>query len=139
METKRIATRRAYEGRLLKVDVETVVTPSGQTVEVAEGTAVLDAALENNIKIDHNCGGNCACSTCHIILDSGFKGHEQMTEDEEDMLDEADGVTETSRLACQWRAEKEAHDRQLLEPALRLSHVHTAAATMVSRWAVGCL
>ena len=75
--------------------------PSGQTVEVAEGTAVLDAALENNILIDHNCGGNCACSTCHIVLDSGFEGHDQMTEDEEDMLDEADGVTKTSRLACQ--------------------------------------
>lgn len=70
-------------------------------VDVPEGTAVLDAALDNNIQIDHNCGGNCACSTCHIVVEQGFETLNQMTEDEQDMLDEAEGLTETSRLACQ--------------------------------------
>ena len=75
--------------------------PMDITVDVPEGTAVLDAALDNDIRIDHNCGGNCACSTCHVIIEEGFDALNEMTEDEEDMLDEADGLTETSRLACQ--------------------------------------
>jgi ferredoxin, 2Fe-2S len=78
--------------RFLPMDIE---------VEVDSGTAVLDAALNNNIQIDHNCGGNCACSTCHIIVQEGFESLEEPSEDELDMLDEAEGLTETSRLACQ--------------------------------------
>ena len=70
-------------------------------IEVPEGTILLDAALDNNIQIDHNCGGNCACSTCHVIIDEGFDSLNEITEDEEDMLDEAENLTDTSRLACQ--------------------------------------
>lgn len=81
--------------------------PKGIEVEVPEGTPILDAALDNNIHIDHNCGGNCACSTCHIIVESGFDELNEITEDEEDMLDEAEGLTETSRLACQVMAKKD--------------------------------
>ena len=75
--------------------------PLNVEVDVPEGTTLLDAALDNNIKIDHNCGGNCACSTCHVIIEKGFDSLGEMTEDEEDMLDEAEGLTDTSRLACQ--------------------------------------
>ncbi len=75
--------------------------PSGKTVEVSEGTVILDAALDNNIQIDHNCGGNCACSTCHIIVEEGFDSLNEVSEDEMDMLDEAENLTDTSRLACQ--------------------------------------
>ncbi|MCB2230678.1 2Fe-2S iron-sulfur cluster binding domain-containing protein [bacterium] len=78
--------------RFLPLDVE---------VDVPEGTVILDAALDNNIKIDHNCGGNCACSTCHVIVEQGFDSLNEMSEDEEDMLDEAEGLTDHSRLACQ--------------------------------------
>ena len=42
--------------------------PSETEVEVDEGYNLLDAALDNNVQIDHNCGGNCACSTCHVII-----------------------------------------------------------------------
>ena len=75
--------------------------PADIEVEVEEGTAILDAALDNNIQIDHNCGGNCACSTCHIIIEDGFDSLAEKSEDEVDMLDEAEGLTDTSRLACQ--------------------------------------
>jgi 2Fe-2S ferredoxin len=75
--------------------------PADVTVEVKTGTALLDAALDNNIHLDHNCGGNCACSTCHIIVEEGFESLNKMTEDEMDMLDEAEGLTKTSRLSCQ--------------------------------------
>ncbi len=75
--------------------------PADVEVEVEDGTAILDAALDNNIQIDHNCGGNCACSTCHCIIVEGFDSLAEKSEDEIDMLDEAEGLTDTSRLACQ--------------------------------------
>lgn len=75
--------------------------PSETEVEVADGTNLLDAALDNNVQIDHNCGGNCACSTCHVIIEKGFESLGEMSEDEEDMLDEAENLTDQSRLACQ--------------------------------------
>ena len=78
--------------RFMPMDVE---------VDVEEGTAILDAALDNNIRIDHNCGGNCACSTCHVIIEKGYDSLQEKSEDEIDMLDEAEGLTESSRLACQ--------------------------------------
>jgi 2Fe-2S ferredoxin len=81
--------------------------PIDQEVDVPDGTIILDAALDNNIKIDHNCGGNCACSTCHIIIEQGFESLNGMSEDEEDMLDEAENLTETSRLACQCKITKD--------------------------------
>ncbi len=70
-------------------------------VEVPPGTTILDAALDNDIDLDHNCGGNCACSTCHVIVEEGMENLSEISEDEEDMLDSAVGLTLTSRLACQ--------------------------------------
>ena len=81
--------------------------PQDIVLDVKEGTPLLDAALDNNIQIDHNCGGNCACSTCHVIVEEGFDSLEPMSEDEEDMLDEAENLTETSRLACQCRVKQD--------------------------------
>ena len=75
--------------------------PMNIEIVTAEGTPVLDAALDNNVRIDHNCGGNCACSTCYVIIEEGFDTLNEMSEDEMDMLDEAEGLPETSRLACQ--------------------------------------
>ncbi len=77
--------------------------PSGTEVEIPEGKILLDAALDSNVKIDHNCGGNCACSTCHVIIEEGYETLNEMSEDEEDMLDELENLSETSRLACQCR------------------------------------
>jgi len=75
--------------------------PPGDEVTVKEGTAILDAALDNNIKINHNCGGNCACSTCHVYVEKGLDSLSDKSEDEEDMLDEVEDLAENSRLACQ--------------------------------------
>lgn len=81
--------------------------PSEAEVEVSDGTILLDAALDNNIKIDHNCGGNCACSTCHVIIEKGFESLGEMSEDEEDMLDEVEELSDNSRLACQCKITKD--------------------------------
>jgi len=77
------------------------VTINGKEVHVPPGTTILDAALDNDIELTHNCGGNCACSTCHVIIEEGMENLSEMSEDEEDMLDTAPGLTLQSRLACQ--------------------------------------
>ena len=63
--------------------------------------SILDIALKNNIRLDHNCGGNCACTTCHVIVRAGAENLSGMDEDEEDKLDQAPGLTPYSRLGCQ--------------------------------------
>ncbi len=75
--------------------------PSQKSFEVPLGTSVLDAALKAGVELDHACGGVCACSTCHVIVKEGFNTLAEATEDEEDQLDEAPGLTRQSRLACQ--------------------------------------
>ncbi|HZR47125.1 MAG TPA: 2Fe-2S iron-sulfur cluster-binding protein [Candidatus Manganitrophaceae bacterium] len=78
---------------------------SGQdiTFEAKEGQSILDVALDNHIDLEHNCGGNCACTTCHVIIREGMNHLSEMDEDEEDRLDTAEGLTLTSRLGCQAR------------------------------------
>jgi len=65
-------------------------------VEAKEGKSVLDIAIENNIDIEGACGGELACSTCHVILSQElFDKLPPKTEEEEDMLDLAWGLTDT--------------------------------------------
>ena len=73
----------------------------GKEFDVSPGITILDVALDNGIELEHNCGGNCACSTCHVIVEEGFENLSEMSEEEEDMLDTATGLTLESRLACQ--------------------------------------
>jgi 2Fe-2S ferredoxin len=75
--------------------------PAGKVVEVQEGTTVLAAAGDANVELDHACGGVCACSTCHVIIQAGYAALKPAAEEEEDQLDEAVGVTPKSRLGCQ--------------------------------------
>ncbi|MGH7397173.1 MAG: 2Fe-2S iron-sulfur cluster-binding protein, partial [Candidatus Rokuibacteriota bacterium] len=61
----------------------------------------LDIALANRIHLEHNCGGSCACTTCHVIVREGEQSLSAMDQDEEDRLDTAEGLTLHSRLGCQ--------------------------------------
>ena len=63
--------------------------------------SLLEIALGHGVEVDHACGGVCACSTCHIIVREGFDSCNEPGDAEEDQLDEAYGLTATSRLACQ--------------------------------------
>ncbi len=63
--------------------------------------SLLDIALGNGIDVEHACGGVCACSTCHIIVKEGLETCNEPTDDENDQLDEAPGLSLKSRLACQ--------------------------------------
>lgn len=85
--------------------------PKGQSIacgkEVGNGHhegepgSILDRAIAADIALDHACGGFAACSTCHVIVKQGLDSCNDSSEDEEDMLDEAPGLTMQSRLACQ--------------------------------------
>ena len=63
--------------------------------------SLLDFAMKNGIDIDHACGGFAACSTCHVIVHQGLETCNEISDDEDEMLDEAPGLTMKSRLACQ--------------------------------------
>jgi len=71
-------------------------------VDAPLGQSVLEIAHKNQIPLEGACEGSLACSTCHVIVEKQF--YEQLpeaSEDEEDMLDLAFGLTHTSRLGCQ--------------------------------------
>ena len=72
-------------------------------VEVDEGLTVMEGAVKNNIPgIDADCGGACACSTCHVYVDPEWVGRLPAREPmEEDMLDFAFQPQANSRLTCQ--------------------------------------
>lgn len=71
-------------------------------VDAPIGLSVLEIAHQNNIDLEGACEGSLACSTCHVIVDSEwFDILPEATEDEQDMLDLAFGLTHTSRLGCQ--------------------------------------
>ena len=71
-------------------------------VDAPVGLSVLEIAHRNHIELEGACGGSLACATCHVIVDASWYGKlSTATEDEEDMLDLAFGLTQTSRLGCQ--------------------------------------
>lgn len=72
-------------------------------VEVRGGDTVLDAALDNDIGLHHNCGAVCACSTCHVYIDEGMDTLPDISDKEEDFIDRAVNPKLNSRLACQCR------------------------------------
>ena len=75
---------------------------SEKTVDAPNGQSVLEVAHHNDIPLEGACEGSLACSTCHVIVEENFfDGLPEPTEDEEDMLDLAFGLTHTSRLGCQ--------------------------------------
>ena len=63
--------------------------------------SILDVLLGRDIHLEPACGGNCACTTCHVIVKQGFNKLSEASEQEEDLLDKAPGLTPTSRLGCQ--------------------------------------
>lgn len=79
--------------------------PGGEakTVNAPNGISLLEVAHKNDIPLEGACEGSLACSTCHLIIEDKARFDElpEPKEDEEDMLDLAFGLTQTSRLGCQ--------------------------------------
>ncbi|KAB2917608.1 MAG: 2Fe-2S iron-sulfur cluster-binding protein [Bacteroidota bacterium] len=78
-----------------------------QTFEIEEGDTVQDIALDNDIELHHNCGGVCACSTCHVYVQKGMDNLREITDKEEDFIDRAVSPKLNSRLACQCELEED--------------------------------
>ena len=73
-----------------------------QPVDVPSGTTILEAAKANDLPMVGTCGGSMVCATCHVMIDTTDRAKlPPPTEDEEDTLDLAFGVTSDSRLGCQ--------------------------------------
>ena len=73
----------------------------GVEVEVPVGTSILSASKKIGAPEGDACGGVCACSTCHVYVDTGLELLAEASEDEEDILDKAFDVRPESRLGCQ--------------------------------------
>ncbi|KAF9205940.1 hypothetical protein BGZ49_003275 [Haplosporangium sp. Z 27] len=86
------------------------IKPDGEkvTVEANDGESLLDVARANDLDVEGACEASLACSTCHLILDDeSFDKLEEPSDEENDMLDMAFGLTDTSRLGCQVLMSKE--------------------------------
>ncbi len=91
--------------------VQVTFLPQGKTVQFEHGQlpyqdhgkeqSILDVALNNGIALDHACGGNCACTTCHVWVKEGADNLSEMDDDEADRLDMAADLQLNSRLGCQ--------------------------------------
>lgn len=77
------------------------ICPDGTSFEMNSGEMLCEKMLEHGIKIEHACEMSLACTTCHVIVREGFDNLEESSEEEDDLLDKAWGLSATSRLSCQ--------------------------------------
>jgi len=77
------------------------ICPAGAEIDAEPGKSICRNLLDREIEIEHACELSCACTTCHVIVREGFASLAPSDEDEDDLLDQAWGLTPTSRLSCQ--------------------------------------
>ncbi|MFZ4560958.1 MAG: 2Fe-2S iron-sulfur cluster-binding protein [Saprospiraceae bacterium] len=86
----------------IKFTFEDKSIPQPIVVEkVASGLSILEVTEEHDIHLNHNCGGVCACSTCHVYILKGEDDLEEISDKEEDFIDRAINPRLQSRLGCQ--------------------------------------
>lgn len=97
-----------------------------QTVEVMPGLQIVEVTEEAGIHLNHNCGEVCACSTCHVYIESGDEFLPEITDREEDFIDRAINPRIESRLACQCMIEDENAVLEVTIPDQRkiIGHEH---------------
>ena len=86
------------------------------TIQTKSGNTLLEVALLNDIKLNHNCGGVCACSTCHVYVEKGMDLVEEITDKEEDFVDRARDPRLNSRLSCQCDLLDEGGEIEVIVP-----------------------
>lgn len=85
----------------IKVLPHAALCPDGTQFDVPTGTVLCRALLDHGVRIEHACDMSCACTTCHVIIREGLSSLPPATDEEDDMLDKAWGLTVQSRLSCQ--------------------------------------
>jgi len=89
-----------------------------KSIEANEGDNILDLAHEYDVDLEGACEGSVACSTCHVILsDEHYDMLPPPEDDENDMLDMAFGLTDTSRLGCQVKLTREMDGMTAMLPS----------------------
>ena len=83
---------------------------------IEKDQSLLEVCLNNNIELHHNCGAVCACSTCHIYVDTGTDYLEELSDKEEDFIDRAVNPRINSRLACQCILQKASGEIEITLP-----------------------
>lgn len=102
----------------------TFLNPHGRrseklTVECKRGESILDAAEECGARVGHACGGNLACSTCHVYVQEGIDSLPEISDKENDIMDKAFDVRPESRLGCQARLGDEDVVVEISEESLK--------------------
>jgi len=95
-------------------------------ITVSKGTNILEAVEDNGMHLNSNCGGVCACSTCHVYINAGEKYLEEITDREEDFVDRAINPRIESRLGCQcFILDEEAEiEVEIPDQSLIIGHEH---------------
>jgi len=89
------------------------------TFECKKGLSILDAAEECGARVGHACGGNLACSTCHVYVEEGLDSLPEISDKENDIMDKAIDVRPESRLGCQAKVADEDLIVEISEESLR--------------------
>lgn len=89
------------------------------TVEAKPGESILDVAEECGARVGHACGGNLACSTCHVYVEQGLDSLGEISDKENDIMDKAFDVRPESRLGCQARVADEDVVVEISEESLK--------------------
>lgn len=85
----------------IKFRFEDTTIPEVLVSNAEEGYSILEITEDHDVHLNHNCGGVCACSTCHIYVVKGGDDLEEISDKEEDFIDRAINPKIESRLACQ--------------------------------------
>lgn len=98
-------------GRYTEIVPKVTFLPSGETFEFESGKlkykehgkpeSLLDVAMNFGFHLEHACGGNCACTTCHVVVKKGANNLSEMDDDELDRVEQAADYQLNSRLGCQ--------------------------------------
>ena len=90
-----------------------------RTVEAKPGMTLLEIAEECGARVGHACGGNLACSTCHVYIESGYDSLGDIADKENDIMDKAFDVRPESRLGCQAKVAADDVVVEITEESLR--------------------
>ena len=85
--------------------------------------SILDIMLGHHVHLEHACGGNCACTTCHVVVKAGMDKLSESEEAEDDLLDKAPGLTPTSRLGCQAVVESDDAEIVIVVPRFTINQI----------------
>jgi ferredoxin, 2Fe-2S len=95
--------------------VKVIFLPLNYVVSASKGKSLLDLAFENDIVIEHNCGGLCACTSCRVIIKKGMLLLKKISEDEKNILCNAGFIENGYRLSCQCVVTEEAEEEIIVE------------------------